>query len=47
MLRQKKPDGSFNPILEGNIAVQLLIFFFPILIGSLFSSFIIRWMPLL
>lgn len=38
MLRQKKPDGSFNPILEGNIAVQLLIFFFPILIGSLFQQ---------
>ncbi len=38
MFRQKRPDGDENPILEGNIAVQLLIFFFPILIGSLFQQ---------
>lgn len=38
MFRQKQTEGSDNPILDGNIAVQLLIFFFPILIGSLFQQ---------
>lgn len=32
-----------NGITEGVIWKQLLIFFFPILVGSFFSSYIIRW----
>lgn len=41
MKGKNEPDGTAvtgNPITEGNIPVQLMLFFFPILIGSLFQQ---------
>ncbi len=38
MSGQNAQERAVNPITEGNIAVQLLLFFFPILIGSLFQQ---------
>ncbi|MFR2779558.1 MAG: hypothetical protein ACLTBL_00610 [Clostridium sp.] len=41
---QKVQKTKANGITEGSIFGQLLLFFFPILFGTFFSSFIIRQM---